>query len=75
MEEKEMTNKKPRRRTALKVISLIIFLVAVALLTICGSCFQIARDSSADAISRVLCIAFGLILLIANYFVWEVELT
>lgn len=37
MEEKEMTNKKPRRRTALKVISLIIFLVAVALLTICGT--------------------------------------
>ncbi len=37
MEEKEMTNKKPRRRTILKVISLIIFLVAVALLTICGT--------------------------------------
>lgn len=53
----------------LKVCSL------TALLTFCGSCFQIARDSSADTISRVLCIAFGLILLIANYFVWEVELT
>lgn len=37
MEEKEMTNKKPRRRTTLKVISLIIFLVAVTLLTICGT--------------------------------------
>lgn len=43
---------------------------STALLTICGSCFQIARDSSADTISRVLGIAFGLILLIANYFVW-----
>ena len=32
MEEKEMTNKKPRRRTILKVISLIIFLIAVAFL-------------------------------------------
>jgi len=37
MEEKEMTNKKPRRRTALKVIGLIVFLVAVTLLTICGT--------------------------------------
>ncbi|HCT16852.1 MAG TPA: hypothetical protein DIW36_05620 [Ruminococcaceae bacterium] len=37
MEEKEMTNKKPRRRTALKVLSLLIFLIAVALLTICGT--------------------------------------
>lgn len=48
---------------------------STALLTISGSCFQIARDSSADTISRVLCIAFGLIFMIANYFVWEVELT
>lgn len=48
---------------------------STALLTICESCFQIARDSSADTISRVIGIAFGLILLIANYFVWEVELT
>lgn len=56
-------------RKFLKVFS------STALLTICGSYFQIARDSSADTISRVLGIAFGLILLIANYFVWEVELT
>lgn len=48
---------------------------STALLTICGSCFQIVRDSSADTISRVMCIAFGLIFMIANYFVWEVELT
>lgn len=48
---------------------------STALLTLCGSNFQIARDFSTDTISRVLCIAFGLILLIANYFVWEVELT
>lgn len=48
---------------------------STALLTICESNFQIARDSGTDTISRVLCIAFGLILLIANYFVWEVELT
>ncbi len=48
---------------------------STALLTLCGSNFQIAWDSSADTISRVLCIAFGLILMIANYFVWEVELT
>ena len=48
---------------------------STALLTICGSCFQIAWDSSAYTISRVLGIAFGLIFMIANYFVWEVELT
>lgn len=48
---------------------------STALLTFCGSCFQIALDSSSDTISRVLCIAFGLIFMIANYFVWEVELT
>lgn len=48
---------------------------STALLTLCESNFQIAWDSSTDTISRVLCIAFGLILLIANYFVWEVELT
>lgn len=36
MKEKEMTNKKPRNRTALKVICLIIFLIAVTLLTIYG---------------------------------------
>lgn len=48
---------------------------STALLTLCGSNFQIARDSGTDTISRVLCIAFGLILLTSNYFVWEVELT
>lgn len=48
---------------------------STALLTFFGGCFQIAWDSGTDTISRVLCMAFGLILLIANYFVWEVELT
>lgn len=32
-----MTNEKPRRRTALKILSLLIFLIAVTLLTICGT--------------------------------------
>lgn len=48
---------------------------SMSLTVISGSCFQIAWDPGTDTISRVLCIAFGLIFLIANYFVWEVELT
>lgn len=48
---------------------------SMALIVLSGSSFQIAWDSSADTISRVLGIAFGLIFMIANYFVWEVELT
>lgn len=48
---------------------------SMVLIVLSGSSFQIAWDYSTDTISRVLCIAFGLILLIANYFVWEVELT
>lgn len=48
---------------------------SMTLIVLSGNSFQIAWDSSADTISRVLCMAFGLILMIANYFVWEVELT
>lgn len=44
------------------------------LIALSASAFQISWDSSADTISRVLAIVFGLISLITNYFVWEVEL-
>ncbi len=47
---------------------------STALFTTTVSCFQIALDAGTDTISRVLFVAFGLVFLIANYFVWEVEL-
>lgn len=37
MEEKEISHKKQRSRTALKVIGLLFFLIAVAFLTLCGT--------------------------------------